>query len=61
MTAGLDLPRIADRLRAIARMVDRLPPPSHRDPECFHIARSEQAHEIRKVASTLWPDLKATR
>jgi hypothetical protein len=42
-------------------MVDRLPPPSHHDPECFHIARSEQAHEIRKVASTLWPDLKATR
>jgi hypothetical protein len=34
---------LADRVR-------RLPPPGHRDPEAFHIAKSDLAAELRRVA-----------
>jgi hypothetical protein len=39
---------LADRAR-------RLPAPSHRDPEAFHIARSELAAELRNLADAGTP------
>jgi len=41
---------IAGRLFALADAVRRLPPPGHRDPEAFHIAKSDLAAELRRVA-----------
>ena len=42
--------RIADRLLDLANDVGRLAPPNHRDPERFHIEKSELADELRRVA-----------
>ena len=52
---------IAEALREIARRVRYLPGPSHRDPEAFHINRSELAHEIDLVAQAVWPWPSVTR
>ena len=41
---------LAGRLFQLADAVRRLPPPGHRDPEAFHIAKSELAAELRSVA-----------
>jgi hypothetical protein len=41
---------LAGRLLELADAVRRLPPPGHRDPEAFHIAKSEIAAELRSVA-----------
>jgi hypothetical protein len=41
---------IAGRLFDLADRVRRLPPPGHRDPEAFHIAKSDLAAELRRVA-----------
>ena len=41
---------IAGRLFALADAVRRLPPPGHRDPEAFHIAKSDLSAELRRVA-----------
>lgn len=46
-------------LQEIARKVRYLPAPSHRDPEAFHIARSEQASEIDRVAHLIWPEVRS--
>jgi len=42
--------RIAGRLFDLANVVRRLAPPGHRDPERFHIEKSELAAELRRVA-----------
>jgi hypothetical protein len=42
--------RLADRLFDLADAVGRLAPPGHRDPESFHIAKSDIADELRHVA-----------
>jgi len=48
---------IAGRLFNLADWVRRLPPPSaarqsrHRDPDAFHIAKSDIAAELRRMAS----------
>ncbi len=44
MTTRERLLDLADRLR-------RLPPPDHRDPERFHVARDDLAAELRRVAA----------
>jgi hypothetical protein len=41
---------IAGLLFDLADAVRRLPPPGHRDPEAFHIAKSDLAAELRHVA-----------
>jgi hypothetical protein len=41
---------IVGRLLDLADMVRRLAPPGHRDPERFHIEKSELAAELRRVA-----------
>ncbi len=41
---------IAGRLFDLADAVRRLPPPDRRDPERFHIEKSELAAELRAVA-----------
>lgn len=41
---------IAGRLFALADAVRRLPPPDRRDPERFHLAKSDLAAELRRVA-----------
>lgn len=46
---------LARRLREIASKVRCLPPPSARDPEAFHINRSEEAKQIELVADELFP------
>lgn len=40
----------ADRLRDLARQAAHLPPPSHRDPEAFHVKRAELAAALRRLA-----------
>jgi hypothetical protein len=40
-------------LRAVAHLVRRLPPPYHRNPEAFHIARDALAREIEIIAERL--------
>jgi len=52
---------LATRLLALADRVRRLPPPSHRDPEAFHVARSELAAELRRLAAETEPAAGATR
>ena len=42
--------RLADRLFDLADAVRWLPPPDRRDPERFHIAKSDLAAELRRVA-----------
>jgi hypothetical protein len=37
-------------LAAIASRVERLAPPSHRDPERFWREKSDLAHELRRIA-----------
>jgi hypothetical protein len=49
-TVGGIAGRIADRLLDLANDVGRLSPPDHRDPERFHIEKSELADELRRVA-----------
>jgi hypothetical protein len=44
-------PSLAQRLRDLAAEAARLPPPDRRDPERFHIARSELAAELRRLAA----------
>ncbi len=46
---------MADSLRDIARKARRMPPPSHRDPEAFHIARDEIGRTIEQLANSLSP------
>jgi hypothetical protein len=41
---------IAGRLFDLADRVRRLPPPNPRDPEAFHVAKSDVAAELRRVA-----------
>lgn len=41
------------RLFALADMVRRIPPPDHRNPEAFHICRSELANEIESTLRKL--------
>jgi hypothetical protein len=53
---GLDLRTIAHDLREAAGRVERLPAPSARDPEAFHIGRSERGKELRDIARRLWPE-----
>jgi len=43
-------PDLRDRLLELARQAARLPAPSHRDPEAFHVARSELAGQLRDLA-----------
>lgn len=45
--------KAAAQLMALAHRARRLPPPSHRDPEAFHIARSDLGAEIEAVARML--------
>jgi len=47
---------IAGRLLALADQVRRIPPPGHRDPEAFHIAKSDIAAELRRMANDAWRD-----
>ncbi len=42
---------IAGRLFDLADAVRRLQPPDRRDPERFHIAKSDLAAELRRVAA----------
>jgi hypothetical protein len=42
--------RLSGRLMDLAEQVRRLDPPSHRDPEAFHITKSDIADELRRVA-----------
>ena len=42
--------RLSGRLLDLADQVRRLDPPSHRDPERFHLEKSELADELRRVA-----------
>jgi len=42
--------RIAGRLFDLADAVRRLAPPEHRDPERFHIEKSELAAELLRAA-----------
>ena len=42
---------LANRLLALADLARRLPPPDRRDPEAFHLARSELAAELRRLAA----------
>jgi hypothetical protein len=49
LTSGVPS-RIAERLRELAEQVRRLDPPSHREPQQFHIAKSDLMHELRRVA-----------
>lgn len=54
MTGAAPLPplaTLAGRLAEIAEAVRRLPPPDRRDPEAFHLARSELAAELRRLAA----------
>lgn len=44
---------IAFELRDIAARARRLPPPNHRNPDAFHEARSELAHDIDRVADRI--------
>lgn len=53
MTASLDLPALASRLRDLADRARRLPPPSHRDPNAFHEARDDLGADIEVVARQL--------
>lgn len=56
--AGIQDPRgVATKLRAIATKVRFMPPPSNIDPETFHLARSERAHEIDLIAQEIAPDM----
>jgi hypothetical protein len=50
----LDLPAIAERLGALQRMAARLIP-NRRDPEKFHVEKSELVHGIRAVRRALAP------
>ena len=43
-------PHRSERLEELARRVARLRP-SHRDPEAFHVEKSELAHELRRLAA----------
>ena len=52
MSASLPL---AARLADLADRVRRLPPPSRRDPEAFHVARSDLAAELRRLAAEAEP------
>ena len=52
-----DLRKVATKLRDIAKAVRFMPPPSSHDPEAFHLARSERAHEIDLIAQELAPDM----
>jgi hypothetical protein len=42
--------RIAGRLFDLADAVGRLSPPGHRDPEAFHIAKSDLAARLAALA-----------
>lgn len=42
--------RRSEQLEALAHRVDRLRP-SHRDPERFHVEKSEVAHALRRLAA----------
>ena len=42
---------LAARLLTLAEAARRLPPPDRRDPEAFHLARSELAAELRRLAA----------
>jgi hypothetical protein len=42
--------RLSGRLLDLADQVRRLDPPSHRDPEAFHVAKSDLADELRRAA-----------
>lgn len=42
--------RLAERLHGLADQVLRLAPPSSRNPEGFHIAKSELVGELRRLA-----------
>ncbi len=42
---------LADRLRDLAEAARKLPAPSHRDPEAFHLAKSELAAALRRLAA----------
>jgi len=44
---------IAYELRDLADRARRLPPPNHRNPDAFHEARSELAHDIERVADRI--------
>lgn len=44
-----DLSRFSDRLSELAHRVRRLSP-SHRDPESYHVEKSEIEHELRRLA-----------
>ncbi len=57
-TAGTGL---GARLRDLADRIRRLPPPNHRDPEAFHVARSELAAELRRLAAETEPTAGASR
>lgn len=50
MTTLADLP---ERLRDLADRARRLPPPSSRDPEAFHIARDELGADLEVLAATV--------
>lgn len=42
---------IAAALAELARRVDHLPPPGHRDPEGFWRTKSDIAHALRRLAA----------
>jgi hypothetical protein len=50
VTTLVDLP---ERIRDLADRARRLPPPSHSNPEAFHIARDELGADLEILAATV--------
>ena len=48
-----------ERLLDLAERLRRLPPPDHRDPERFHVARDDLAGELRRLAAEAEPGRSA--
>jgi hypothetical protein len=48
-----ELRDIPERLRGLADRARRLPPPSHSNPEAFHIARDELGADLEILAATV--------
>lgn len=60
-TAHVISRELVSRLRELAGMVRRLPPPSSRRPDAFHEARSELAHELVVLAADFDQALHGSR
>ena len=51
VTTPTRTPSLAQRLRDLAETARRLPPPDRRDPERFHVAKSELVAALRRLAA----------